>query len=108
MVAHMPGDRAAIAQGQADHAIGHAGQEEGRGQDLRVAGGKLDQFVLLDADLAGRLLAHYCRVVPGEPRHRVGQFLQPAIVGEAAVVDFVGVEDQLVLALGRRTGWFGA
>ena len=33
-VADVPGNGAAIAQGQADHAIGHAGQEEDRGQDL--------------------------------------------------------------------------
>ena len=107
IVTDVPGSRAAIAQGQADHAIGHAGQEEDWGQDLCALGGKLDQFVLLRADVPSRLLADHGGVVPGKPRHRVGQLLQPAVVGETAVVQLVGVEDEFAVAFGqaaRRAG----
>ena len=38
-------------------------------------------------------------VVPGELGDRLGQFLQPAVIGEAAVVDRgVGAEDDFELA----------
>src|SRR5580698_4476716 len=44
-----------------------------------VFGGDVETLRHLGADLDG--------VVPGELRHRLGEFLEPAVVGELSVVD---------------------
>ena len=55
---------------------------------------------LCDAQFFGRGRAHQGRIVPSELGHRVGPFLQPAAIGEAAVVDLrVGAENDFKLAV---------
>ena len=43
-------------------------------------------------------------IIPCEPGHRVGAFLQPTVVGETTVVRFV-VGDETHLEAGRSDGW---
>ena len=52
----------------------------------------------------GRLRTHQRGVVPGQLRDRLGQFLQPAIVGKAAIENRrIGFEDNFQIAVaGRR------
>src|SRR5215469_4144486 len=60
----------------------------------------------MDAFALGHLRAHKDGVIPNQLRHGLGQFLQPAIIGEAAVVDAgVAAEidvDRIVDRRGRR------
>ena len=46
-----------------------------------------DHVLVLDLQPLGHLRRHEQRIVPGHLGHRLGKFLQPAVVGEAAVVD---------------------
>src|SRR5207248_5054599 len=58
-----------------------------------------------DAELLARRRADECGVVPAEGADRLGQLLEPAVVGEPAVEEGrVGAEVDLVLAGGRRGG----
>src|SRR5262245_13768255 len=95
-----------------------AGHDPRRGADEAVAESQLDDGLMeaavlaaggvaaeSDAQLLRRRGADQRRVAPGEPRHRLGQLLQPPVVGPAAVVQRrVGLKDQLVAVALRRRG----
>ncbi len=87
---------AAGAQEDGDRRLGLA-RLDPRRQFQRLAPiAELDHVLVGDPQLVRQRLADEGRVVPGHPVHRLGQFLQPAVVGEPAVPDRrIGAEDQL-------------
>src|SRR5690242_14396939 len=68
---------------------------------------EFDEVLVLPAVLLSGARAHQGGVIPSELGERLGQFLQPAVVGEAAVgnVDVGPENDFEALALGRLRRW---
>ena len=82
-----------------------AGRNNYRRLHAAVAHGELNNVVFFQAELGERSAGDDGRVVPAQIRHRLGQLLQPAHVGPAAVVDVrVGPEDDLDGILRRGRG----
>ncbi len=128
VLAHATGNGAAIAEGDGDGPVGEARldvqgtadgatvdrdlAEEGFFATLAVGGvflaGDLDERTAgLDAELRGEAGRDEDGVVPGDLGHRLGAFLEPAVVGEASVVDRrIGAKDEFVSARrGLRRRW---
>ena len=97
--------RSAVAQRHGHRARGLARQHIDR--DLALAGRRnfsYHHLLVFDAQLLRRGRANQGRVVPGQPGHRIGQFLEPTVVGKTAVVDRrVAAEDDFQLVR-RQTG----
>jgi len=76
--------------------VGVAGHDPDRRTHRPPAVAQLDQILVRQAHALGGGWADQRRVVPGDRRDRLGQFLEPAVVGEAAIPDRqVGAEDDL-------------
>ena len=85
--AHAAGAAASVAQKDRDGIIGMPSLDPDRRRDFFPVEFELDQVFGLDSHALGHGRAHQHWIVPGELVHRLGQFLQPAVVGETAVVD---------------------
>ena len=92
-----------------------AGGHDHRSFYFPVAHRDLDDVVFLYAQFRQGRAGNDGRVVPAQAGHGLGQFLQPAHVGETAVVDVgIGTEDdfELIFRVGRRNlgsqGYWGA
>ena len=71
-----------------------AGDHDHRCLDLAAGDGKFDDVVFFDAQPGERCAGDLRGVVPTQVGYRLGEFLQPADVRPAAVVDAgVGTED---------------
>ena len=81
------GARASVAEKHCDRIVGMAGLNPDRAFDLFAIQLKLDDVFGADAKALGHLRADEHGIVPSELVHRLGQFLQPAVVGELSVVD---------------------
>jgi hypothetical protein len=80
-----------------------AGDDEHRHAHGVAAIAQLDEVAFTQAALLGEPRADPRRRVPGDLGVRLRQFLEPAVVGEAAVPDGrIGPEDDFEAALGRR------
>ncbi len=86
-VAHPAGARAAVAQVKGDGAWRLPGQDPDGRLQLAAAVANLDHLLRLHAELRRRRRAEQRRVVPRELGVRLRKFLEPAVVGEPAVVD---------------------
>jgi hypothetical protein len=65
-----------------------------------------DDRALLDTQLLGRGRADDGDVIPDQLRQEVGRLLQPAVVGEPAVIGLTaGTKDQFELGVVRRRGF---
>src|ERR1017187_9934853 len=85
---------AAIAEVQGDGLIHVAGLNPDRSAQLAALVGELQHAAVFDAQPVRVAGAHNGGIVPRELGDGLGQFLQPAAVGEAAIVDGgVGAED---------------
>ena len=102
---------AAVAHGHEDGKVGDAGRDEHRDGDLAAIDRQLHDVGGLFAGLvagakaepqfACRLGADHRSVVPGQLGDRVGELLQPGVVGKAAVIGLVVEgEDGLERGLG--------
>ncbi len=108
-VARMPRRGASVTEVHHDAIVGCAGLNEERRAQGAALVGDLDQLAAIGVELLGGGGADEGRVIPGElgdgPRH----FLQPAVVGEAAVVNRgVGAENQFEARSGFAGGGHGA
>ena len=103
---HHVGDAvAAVAEGDADRAVGMAGSDQGGGIDVSVAGGDPEPVAILDAESLGIGGADEGGVVPDKLGDEIGCLLEPGIVGVAAVVDTrTAEEDHLELPGGTPLG----
>ena len=107
--ADLSGGGAAVAQRQGHGAVGLALHDVDRGLDFPALILQPYDILASHAQFFGRGRAHHGRIVPGEPGHGVGQFLQPAVIGEPPVVDLgIRAEDDFQFAVGDRgRGDFG-
>ncbi len=93
---------AAEAQEDRDRRLGLARLDPRRQLQGLAAVAELDHVLAGDPHPVGQGLADEGGVVPGHPVHRLGQLLEPAVVGEPAVPDRrVGAEDELEPLGGR-------
>ena len=106
---------AAVSQRKDNDAIGLAGQPPRGGGDFAVRKRNVDDVrinlavlaatpgdVVRQLQLLRRLGADQRGIVPGELGDRLRQFLQPAVIGEAPVVDArIGAEEELNVIRGR-------
>src|SRR5580704_9844422 len=81
------GALAAVAEKNGDRVVGMAGLNPDGAGDFFAVQFKLDHVFRGNLQPVGHLGADQDRVVPGELGHRLGQFLQPAVVGKLSVVD---------------------
>ena len=87
---------APVAQRDGDRRVGLTRHDPGRNLHCPPALAELDNVLLLDPQPARQGRADQGGVVPGQARQRLGQFLEPGVVGESAVPDGrVGPEDDL-------------
>src|SRR5690606_8227144 len=94
-LADAAGPPAAVAEGEDDHVVGQAGLDPGAGLDGAALHLHAHALRVGQAETLGRGGADQRAVGPGELRERLGDLLQPRVVGEAAVVHLgVGGEDQ--------------
>ena len=100
-VADAPGAGAAVADVDGDRVGGVAWGDPHRHPQHAAFVPDLDQVAVLDLERLGRVRRDQRGVVPGQLGHRLGHFLQPAVVGEAAVVDG-GVAAEVDLGAGHR------
>src|ERR1019366_5018345 len=92
------GVRAAIAEVQGDGLIHMAGLDPDRSAQLAALVSELQDAAVFDAQPVRIARADNSGIVPGQFGDGLGQFLQPAAVGEAAIVDGgVGAEDHFHL-----------
>ena len=82
-----PGATAPVTQKYGDGIVGMADLDPDRSGHLLAVEFEFDQVFGFDLHALGHGRTHQHRVVPGELVHRLGQFLQPAVVGELSVVD---------------------
>ena len=87
IASHVPRRPATVTQGQFDRSGGLSRQHVNRHLHLSIADFHVDQRFVLDAEFLCCFRTDQGRAAPGQLRHRVGQFLEPTVVGEAAVVD---------------------
>ena len=95
--------RSAVAQRQADRVIRLAGKQHGG--DFQAPAVKLepDHVAVGQTQLPGRCRAHQRGVAPRELGDRVGELLEPAVVGVPAVIELgVAIEDQLEIRARQR------
>ncbi len=72
---------------------------------LAAAHAQLDNIVFFQAHLRQRRTGNNRRIVPAQVRHRLGQFLQPAHVRPASVINIrIGPEDNLHRIFRSRRG----
>src|SRR5438309_1994380 len=81
------GARAAVAKVDGDGIVGMSGLHPDRPGDFAPREFDRDHVLRLELFALGHLGADQDGVVPGQFRHRLGKFLQPAVVGELAVVN---------------------
>ncbi len=81
------GALAAVAQSDGDRIVGMPDLHPNRARNFFAVEFEFDYVDGFYAQAVGHLGTHEHGIVPGELRHRLGQFLQPAVVGELAVVD---------------------
>ena len=94
--ADLAGSPAPVAQKDRDRSVGLARHDPGRKLHGSAAITQLDDVFVLDTEPAAPGRADERGVVPGELGQGLGQFLQPAVVGPAAVPDRrVGTEEDL-------------
>src|ERR1019366_4067390 len=95
-----------LSQRNRDHTRTNSARHQDRRLDRAVLRFDLDDVVLGDAELARRLGMYLGPTVPHDLRDRLGQFLQPRLVGAAAVVKKqVWIDENGKFRLGR--GWCG-
>ncbi len=101
------GAAASVAQKYGDGIIGMANLDPDRSGHLLAIEFKFDQVFGFNPHAVGHSRTHQHRVVPGELVHRLGQFLQPAVVGKLSVVDggIAAEVDFDGLGVGARRGW---
>ena len=81
------GARASVAKVDGDGIVGMSGLHPDRPGDFAPREFDRDHVLRLELFALGHLGADQDGVVPGQFRHRLGKFLQPAVVGELAVVN---------------------
>ena len=77
----------AKSQMDSDHAVRMARNHQCRRNALTSIERDLHRVRLLQLQRAHRVQAHDRRIVPAQVRHLLGQLLQPANIGEPAVID---------------------
>ncbi len=101
-LAHAAGHRPAVAQRHRDREVRLAGKDQGG--DLQAAAGEVQPHDVAGGHaqrLRGRR-ADDGGVIPGQLGDRVGELLQPAVIGEPAVVDLgIAVQDEFEV-IGRE------
>src|SRR5664280_1864444 len=104
-VADTANARAPVAEMQRHDVVGLAGEDPHRGRERGARCGDGDEVLVLHAEPFRRREAQVRGVVPRELRERLRNFLEPAVVREAAVEDAgIGPEDDLEAGRLRRRG----
>ena len=85
-IAHASCVRAAVPQVHRDHAIGLARHDPDRPSHRPPVCRDIDHVLIGDSETDSRSRAQLNRVVPRDLAERLGQFLKPARIGEAAVI----------------------
>ncbi|PYX22190.1 MAG: hypothetical protein DMG82_15295 [Acidobacteria bacterium] len=81
------GARASVAKVDGDGIVGMSGLHPDRPGNFAPREFDRDHVLRLELFALGHLGADQDGIVPGQFRHRLGKFLQPAVVGELAVVN---------------------
>src|SRR5581483_3475999 len=81
------GAGATVTERDADEVVGMSGLNPYGAFEFPAVQFEFDNIFRGELQTVGHLGTNEDRVVPSELRHRLGKFLQPAVVGELAVVD---------------------
>ena len=92
---------APVSEGDGDAVLGMTRREHDRSVRRRPAEAEIDALTLAEAELLRGVRRDQRRVLPGDLRHRIRQFLQPGDVAESAVPNAV-VRDDVDLQAWRR------
>src|SRR5690606_18634295 len=103
---------ATVAELERDRVVGVARQDVDGGGEAGVAEGDLDEVSAGHAEGLGAAGAQHGGVAPADLRERMRELLEPAVVGEAAVVDARGglemeLDPRRWLVEGRQGGLGG-
>ena len=102
--ANPTGVRTAVAERQSDHAVRHSGEEPDRELERAARIVETDHVLARKTERFGGGRAHQRGIVPGQLGEGIGKLLQPPVVGEAAVVQRGGGEEDHLQASCRTTG----
>src|SRR5580658_6460944 len=97
---------ASVAEGDGDGVVGMPGLNPDSALSFLPVEFEFDYVIHGEVKTLGHLGADLDGIVPGELRHRLGEFLEPAVVGELSVVDG-GVAADVELD-GGGVGGFGS
>ena len=85
-----------VAEEDGGRIVGVPGQDEDRSLDRAAAVAQLHHVVCLQVEAFGRGRAEQHRVIPGQLGQRLGQLLQPGVIGKSPIPDAgVRPEDDL-------------
>ena len=98
------GDGAAVAEGEADRVVGLAGVDPDGAFELAAGEGDGDDVAVADASAGGEGGGEGDGVFPDELGERLGEFLEPGVVGDGAVPDGGVGADEEVEGIGRGGG----